>query len=146
MAFKYEAMTRELLSSHGVRVRKWRSSMSGVAWEVRYADGRIAKLIESPRPKGPISAAIFCHEIGHHAIGFHTYKPRCLEEYKAWEWSLDEMARWDLNISDRVRKRMLDAIRYAARKSHRRGLRCLPDEVAQFLRANRAPEARLWPD
>ncbi len=26
-----------------------------------------------------MSATVFCHEIGHHAIGFRTYRPRCLE-------------------------------------------------------------------
>ena len=40
-----------------------------------------------------MSAAIFCHEIGHHAIGFTRYKPRCLEEYHAWAWSFAEMER-----------------------------------------------------
>ena len=144
MRAKYDALVSESLAHYGIRVRKWRSSMSGVAWEVRYEDGRVSRLIESPRPCGPISAAIFCHEIGHHAIGFHRYSPRCLEEYEAWRWAIEEMERRDLNVSPRVRKRMLDAVRYAVRKSHRRGLRLLPEDVAQYLRANGAPEAALW--
>jgi len=144
MRAKYDALVQECLAEHGVRVRKWRSSMSGVAWEVHYADGRIARLIESPRPKGPMSAAVFCHEIGHHAIGFNVYSPRCLEEYMAWRWAIGEMERRGLNVSERVRTRMLESVRYAVRKSHRRGLRTLPRDVAQYLHANRAPEARLW--
>ncbi|CAE7357417.1 fmt [Symbiodinium necroappetens] len=120
MAQKYDAMIRECLAEHRVRVRKWRSNMSGIAWEVHYKDGTVTRLIESPRPRGPMSAAVFLHEIGHHAIGFTRYSPRCLEEYKAWEWALAEMERRELNLTDRVRQRMLDSIRYAVRKSHRR--------------------------
>ena len=144
MAQKYEDLVRDCLAEHGVRVRKWRTSMSGVAWEVRYKDGRVTRLIESPKPKGPMSAAVFLHEIGHHAIGFTRYSPRCLEEYEAWRWSLAEMERRGLNVTDRVRQRMLDSVRYAVRKSHRRGLKRLPEDVAQYLRAHRAPEVLHW--
>ncbi|MCU0688701.1 MAG: hypothetical protein MUE97_03020, partial [Phycisphaerales bacterium] len=84
---RYDAVTRAMLAQYGIKVRKWRTSMSGVAYELKYRDGTIKRLIESPYPKSPMSAAIFLHEIGHHAIGFHTYKPRCLEEYHAWKWS-----------------------------------------------------------
>ena len=49
MADRYERMTREMLARYDVRVRKWRSSMSGVAWQVIYADGRVSRLIESPQ-------------------------------------------------------------------------------------------------
>ncbi len=87
MQDRYDAMVRMMLDRYGVRVRKWRSSMSGVAWELAYADGRRVKLLESPKPKGPMSAAIFLHEIGHHAIGLGVYRPRCLEEYHAWAFA-----------------------------------------------------------
>jgi len=146
MAQKYDELVRDCLSEYSVRVRKWRTSMSGIAWEVHYADGTCARLIESPRPRGPMSAAVFLHEIGHHAIGFNRYSPRCLEEYEAWRWALNEMEKRGLNLTDRVRQRMLDSIRYAVRKSHRRGLRVLPAEIARFLRANNAPELQHWPD
>lgn len=132
MAERYEALTRAMLKEHGVRVRKWRTSMSGVAWQVRYADGTIARLIESPRPKGPMSAAIFLHEIGHHAIGFNVYRPRCLEEYHAWAWSLAQMERHGLNITDAVRRRMHESLWYAVEKAKRRGLREVPAELAGF--------------
>lgn len=133
MAAKYDAMTRELLARHGVRVRKWRTSMSGVAWCVRYRDGRVVKLIEAPRPVGPMSAAVFCHEIGHHAIGFDVYSPRCLEEYHAWAWALREMEHRGLNITDKVRDRMHKSLEYAVAKSLRRGIKAIPTELAPYV-------------
>lgn len=133
MAEKYDAMTRELLAHHGVRVRKWRTSMSGVAWCVRYRDGREVRLIEAPRPVGPMSAAVFCHEIGHHAIGFNVYSPRCLEEYHAWAWALAEMERRGLNVTDKVRARMRKSLEYAVAKSLRRGIRSIPPELAPYV-------------
>ncbi|MBL0926143.1 MAG: hypothetical protein IBJ11_00635 [Phycisphaerales bacterium] len=134
----YDAMVAELLAQYGLRVRKWRSTMSGIAWEVYYADGRTARLIEAPRPKGPMSAAIFLHEVGHHAIGFHTYKPRCLEEFHAWAWAIAQMELRGLNITERVRKRMHDSLHYAIGKARRRGLRELPAELAPFVNSWRS--------
>ena len=134
MQAKYDLAVRECLDEFGVRVRKWRTSMSGVAWEVRYEDGRAARLIEAPRPRGPMSAAVFLHEIGHHAIGFGVHRPRCLEEYHAWAWSLAEMERRGLNVTPAVRKRMNDSLRYAVDKAQRRGLKRLPAELVPFTR------------
>lgn len=130
---RYDNMARELLARHGVRVRKWRTSMSGVAWQITYRDGTVSRLIEAPRPRGPMSAAVFCHEIGHHAIGFHRYKPRCLEEFHAWDWAIKEMERRGLNVTDRVRQRMHESLHYAIQKAARRGLRTLPRELEPFL-------------
>ncbi|MEO1585150.1 MAG: hypothetical protein AAFR96_11360 [Planctomycetota bacterium] len=128
----YPLMTRAMLSRYKIRVRKWRSSSSGVAWEVRYTDGSLSRLIESPRPRGPMSAAIFLHEVGHHAIGFHTYTPRCLEEYHAWMYSLQQMEAWEISITDRVRERVHDSLHYAVCKARRRGLKKLPAELAPY--------------
>ena len=133
MEEKYDRMVRELLGQYGVRVRKWRKGMSGVAWCVMYRDGRVQRLIEAPRPTGPMSAAVFCHEIGHHAIGFDVYKPRCLEEYHAWAWALAEMERRGLNITDRVRTRMQRSLEYAVAKAVRRGIKSLPPEMVAYL-------------
>lgn len=130
---RYDAMTRSLLAAHGVRVRRWRAGMSGVAWEVRYEDGRVTRLIEAPRPRGPMSAAVFLHEIGHHAIGFNRYRPRCLEEYHAWAWAIAEMERLGLNVTDRVRARMRESLRYAVHKARRRGIRDVPPELRPYL-------------
>lgn len=133
MQAKYDLAVRESLQTYGVRVRKWRTSMSGIAWEVYYHDGRTVRLIEAPRPKGPMSAAVFLHEIGHHAIGFGVYKPRCLEEHHAWKWALEEMERRGLNITPAVRKRVRDSMRYAIGKATRRGIKALPAEMQAYL-------------
>ena len=133
MAERYEHITKQMLAEHDVRVRKWRSSMSGVAWQVEYKDGSTAKLIESPRPKGPMSAAVFLHEIGHHAIGFGVYRPRCLEEFHAWRWSLEQMEALGLNITPPVRQRMHESLHYAIEKARRRGLKRLPEELVPYI-------------
>jgi len=133
MQAKYDAVTRLMLDRYEIRVRKWRSGMSGVAWFVTYRDGRVQRLIESPKPKGPMSAAVFLHEIGHHAIGFDVYKPRCLEEYHAWRWALEAMQQHNLNISDAVRYRMHRSLWYAVQKAKRRGIKHVPPELTPFL-------------
>ncbi len=133
MQDRYEAMTREMLGRYGVRVRRWRSSMSGVAWQLRYADGSISRLIESPRPCGPMSAAVFLHEIGHHAIGFGVYSPRCLEEFHAWGFALREMERLGVTITEGVRRRVAESLWYAVDKARRRGLRVIPAELAPYV-------------
>ncbi len=132
-AKRYADMTKAMLATHSVRVRKWRSSMSGVAWEVHYEDGTMTRLIEAPRPKGPMSAAIFLHEIGHHAIGFHTYKPRCLEEYHAWMFALQQMETLGIEITDRVRHRVHASLHYAVAKAKRRNIREIPAELIPYL-------------
>lgn len=134
MAERYEQVTREMLERYNVRVRRWRSSMSGVAWEVVYRDGTRAKLIESPQPRGPMSAAVFLHEIGHHAIGLGVYRPRCLEEYHAWAFSLRAMEEHGLNVTESVRRRMHQSLHYAVAKARRRGIRELPEELRAFTR------------
>lgn len=136
MQQRYDALVMEMKATYGIRVRKWRKSSSGCAWQVKYADGSEAKLIESPYPRGPMSCAIFLHEIGHHAIGFGTYRPRCLEEYHAWKWSLDEMRRRELNVTLAVEKRMAESLRYAVSKAQRRGMKRLPVELIDFAVMN----------
>ena len=139
MEARYEAVTRLMLAKYSIRVRKWRTSMSGVAWYVTYRNGVVKRLIESPRPRGPMSAAIFLHEIGHHAIGFNVYKPRCLEEFHAWRWSLEAMAEHGLNITDQVRYRMHASLWYAVMKAKRRGIKSIPLELTPFLERPRRP-------
>ena len=117
MQGRYDTLVVEMKAKYGVRVRKWRTSSSGCAWEVHYHDGSTTRLIESPRPRGPMSCAIFLHEIGHHAIGFGRYRPRCLEEYHAWRWSIDTMRDRGLNVTDAVERRMSESLRWAVRRS-----------------------------
>jgi hypothetical protein len=130
---KYDALVETMKDSYGFRIRKWRSSMSGCAWELKDKKGNVTRLLESPYPKGPMSCAIFLHEVGHHAIGFHTYKPRCLEEYKAWEWSINAMIANDIRVTDNVLKRRDNSLRYALAKALRRGLKTVPAELEQYL-------------
>ncbi|MAJ45780.1 MAG: hypothetical protein CBC35_00455 [Planctomycetes bacterium TMED75] len=129
---RYDELVREMKSIHRLRVNKWRSRTSGCAWEVHYADGRVSRLIESPYPRGPMSCAVFMHEVGHHAIGLHRYRPRCLEEYHAWRWGLDEMRERGFSVTDRVLTRRDDALRYAVAKAVRRGLKRLPAELVPW--------------
>jgi hypothetical protein len=133
MRERYDALVIDMKTRYGVRIVKWRSSSSGCAWEVHYHDGRTVRLVEAPRPRGPMSCAIFLHEIGHHAIGFGTFRPRCLEEYHAWRWALETMQRRGLNVTPAVRKRMDESLRYAVRKARRRGLRRIPPELMPYL-------------
>lgn len=135
MRLRYDELVIEMKQTYGLRIRKWRNSSSGCAWIVRYSDGGEAKLIESPYPKGPMSCAIFLHEVGHHAIGFGTYKPRCLEEYYAWTWSLDTMRDKGLNVTEAVQKRMDESLKYAVKKALRRGLKNLPLQLLPYVKA-----------
>jgi len=134
MQQRYDALVREMKSTYGIRIRKWRKSSSGCAWELRdVRTGEVTRLLESPYPRGPMSCAIFLHEVGHHAIGFRTYRPRCLEEYHAWRWSLEMMERKGFNITDSVRRRMHESLHYAVAKAARRGLKRLPIELEPYL-------------
>jgi hypothetical protein len=135
MQQRYDRLVREMKAMYGIRVRKWRSSSSGCAWEIEYTDGRRVRLIESPYPKGPMSCAIFLHEVGHHAIGLGRYRPRCLEEFHAWAWSLEMMRAHGFNVTRRVEERMAESLYYAVLKAKRRGLKRLPAELIPF--ANR---------
>ncbi len=137
MRDRYDQLTRHMLQTYQVRVRKWRNSMTGVAWQVHDRDGRVSRLIEAPRPRGPMSCAVFLHEIGHHAIGFQRYKPRCLEEYHAWRFALDQMRRHGISVTPRVEKRMAESLAYALDKAIRRGLRRVPPELEPYAALSR---------
>ena len=132
MQRRYDELVKQMKALHAVRVRRWRSSTSGCAWVVRYDDGSIARLIEAPYPRGPVSCAVFLHEIGHHAIGFDTHRLRCVEEYVAWSWAIETMKAWHLNVTPAVEKRMTESVRWAVRKARGRGLRSLPAELLPY--------------
>jgi hypothetical protein len=133
MQDRYDALVEEMKATYRVRVRKWRKSSSGVAWTVRYIQsGRIVKLIEAPYPRGPMSCAIFLHEIGHHAIGLGVHKPRCLEEYVVWVWALNTMRERGFNVTPAVERRMERSMRYAVAKAKRRGLREIPPQLLAY--------------
>jgi hypothetical protein len=128
-----EQIVEEMKQRYDLRVRRWRRSMSGCAWRVYHHDGRVVNWIESPVPKTPISLAIFLHEVGHHAIGFHTYKKRCEEEYHVWMWAIAAMRRFGVEPDERVQRRVKLSMQYAVSKALRRGVRHLPEPLQQFL-------------
>lgn len=128
----YSSIIREMRCRHRLRVRKWRSSMSGCSWQVRYANGRVVRWIESPFPRTTLSLAIFLHEVGHHVIGFERFKRRCEEEYHVWRWALDEMRRLKIEPDEKVLRRFRASMEYAVAKAMRRGIKRLPKELTQF--------------
>lgn len=132
-AERFEAIARVQLERYAIRVRKWRRGMTGIAWYVTYADGRVQRLIEAPRPKTEMSLAILLHEVGHHAIGFNTYKPRCLEEYHAWQYAFRAMAEHGVEITEPVKRRYDASMRYAIGKATRRGIKAIPEELRGFV-------------
>jgi hypothetical protein len=129
---RYDDLVREMKATWQVRVRRWRRSTSGCAWLVRYRDGTVVRLIEAPYPTGPVSCAVFLHEIGHHAVGFGTYRPRCLEEYAAWSWAISTMRDRGFNVTPSVERRVTESLRWAVRKARGRGLKNLPAELLPF--------------
>lgn len=133
MQKRYDAVVELMKATHRFRVRRWRSAMTGCAWIVRYHNGEESRLIEAPYPRGPMSAAVFLHEVGHHAIGFRTYSPRCLEEYHAWRWSLEAMREHGLNVTPAVERRMAESLHYAVDKARRRGLKNIPVELLPYV-------------
>jgi len=134
----YTAIVEQMKSRFEIRVRKWRRSMSGCAWRVYYHDGRTINWIEAPVPKTPISLAIFLHEVGHHAIGFSTYKRRCEEEYHVWQWTIRTMRQLGVQPDDKVRKRVELSMQYAVGKALRRGIKQLPQPLRQFAASQAA--------
>ena len=132
-ATKYAPLVADMLARHRVHVRRWRRSMSGMAWQAPGPDGALTRWIESPEPRGSMSCAIFLHEIGHHALGLGRFRPRSLEEFHAWRWSIEAMRSAGIEVTDAVERRMHDSLRYAAEKAIRRGARRLPMELVPFL-------------
>src|SRR4051812_13170444 len=129
----FATIVRDMRRKYDLRIRKWRTTMSGCAWRVYHADGRAVNWIESPFPKTPISLAIFLHEVGHHVIGFEKYKKRCEEEYHVWLWAIDKMRELRVEPDARVLRRFQLSMQYAVGKAVRRGVKELPEPLEQFL-------------
>jgi hypothetical protein len=130
----FETLALGLLAQHQIEVRRYRQSLSGCAYELRYRDGRLhQRCIEVPAPRTQLSLAVFLHEIGHHAIGFNRYKPRCLEEFHAWKYAIDQMTTHGITIDQAVHDRMTRSLRYAVLKAVRRGIRRVPRELLAFV-------------
>jgi hypothetical protein len=129
----FSHIVEEMKTRHDVRVRRWRTGMSGKAWRVYYHDGRVVNWIESPKPKTPISLSIFLHEVGHHVIGFARYRKRCEEEFHVWMWALNEMRRHQVEPDYKVHRRVELSMRYAVGKAMRRGIKEVPELLLKYL-------------
>jgi len=129
----YVHMTRDLTRRYKISVRKWRRHMAGAAWELTYRDGRIRRVIAAPRPRSPVPAAIFLHEIDHHAIGFKRYKSRCLEEHYAWQWTFREMEAREIPVTLGVMKHYRRSMDHYVQRARRAGDR-IPEELIQLAR------------
>ncbi len=132
----YGAMVEHMKETHGISIRKWRKRMSGVAYELRYSNGDIKRMISSPRPRSAVSACIFLHEVGHHAIGFRKFRPRCLEEYHVWQWAFRQMRAWGIPVDARVTRHYRRSMYHYVRLAQNRGLKRLPALLEEF---------RIWP-
>lgn len=108
--------------------------MAGVAYRITQPDGNRRLYIESPRPKSPVSLAVFLHEVGHHAIGFDTYPDACREEFQAWQFALRHMRRLGVPITASVLRRVSLSMQYSVAKARRRG-DPISEPVAAYLRA-----------
>lgn len=128
---RYEALARWMVEAHGLRVRRWRRGTSGLAWEISRSRG-VERWIEAPYPRGPVSCAVFLHEVGHHSIGLGKVAPRCLEEFHAWRWAIEGMEAAGIPVAESVTRRMHASLRYAVAKAERRGIRRLPPELAPY--------------
>ena len=129
-------IVRRIKKEHEVRVKRWRSNMTGCAWQVRYRDGSVIRWIEAPYPRTPISLSIFLHEVGHHVIGFESYQRRCEEEYYAWQWAIQQMRSLEIEPDGRVMKRFELSMQYAVAKAVRRGIKELPEPLKRFCQPN----------
>ena len=47
MNSRYDDIVKRVKTAYDIRVRRWRTRMSGCAWNVRHADGRSINWIES---------------------------------------------------------------------------------------------------
>ncbi len=131
----YAQIVADLTARYQITVHRWRQSMSGCAWSTLYVDGTIVRWVESPLPKSPLSLAIFLHEIGHHEIGFDTFKRRCEEELAAWNWAMNQLQQLGIAPDARVIRRVRLSLEYAVGKAIRRGLRIVPEPLRQYARA-----------
>jgi hypothetical protein len=134
-AVDYAAIVRHYTAVYGVRVRRWRRAMSGVAQRVTMPDGRRCLYVESPRPRTPLTLALFLHEIGHHAIGFDTYVLSCHEEFQAWQFALRHMRRLGVAVTPAVERRVELSMQYAVGKAMRRGMEKLPAPLNRYVKA-----------
>ncbi len=130
----FDQLVLEMKLTFDISIRKWRRSMSGVAYELHYSNGDVKRLISAPHPRSPVSACIFLHEVGHHAIGFRKFRPRCLEEYHVWQWAFTQMRTRGIPIDARVERHYRRSMHHYVCLAKKRGLRQVPPELLEFQR------------
>ncbi|MFM7261963.1 MAG: hypothetical protein ACKO3W_15345, partial [bacterium] len=133
---RFDAIVADFLERHPLRVKRWRSTLSGVAVLRIFRDGREERTIEAPYPTSALRLAIFLHEVGHHVLGLGVHRPRCLEEYLAWRYAIDRLVELGIAVEGPVARRFERSMQYAVAKAIRRGIRRLPVELLEF-----APES-----
>jgi len=129
-----EALARSILAAHPVRVVRWRRNLSGVAWHVT-RNGKVETRIEAPRPRTPLSFAIFAHEIGHHLQRAEqaSWPSRMEQEDDAWQRAFALMRAHGVPVTERVERRYVEAMRYALAKALRRGAARIPVQFERYL-------------
>jgi hypothetical protein len=100
-----------LLRETGCVVRKWRTNNTGRAFT---SDPDWS--IEVPHPRGPVSFAVFAHEVGHQSLHRDSWRPRWLEELEAWEFAYAQFKQFDLPGVERSQREVAQRLRYLARK------------------------------
>lgn len=123
---RYARQALELLAEYEVRVCRWNRRMTGAAF--LRVPGRP---IIAPHPRSPLSFAILAHEVGHHALA--RVRPRCLEEYRAWQFAFEQLDRFGIDPGQRTQDRYRRSMQWALHKALRRGLRTIPVELRDFM-------------
>lgn len=103
----YEDAAAALIASSGCTIRRYRPTLSGVAYTDSTDWG-----IEVPAPRGPVAFAIFAHEVAHQV--FHRgsgARQRWLEEVEAWEFALGCFAEFELRGVEVARRRGRKSLR-----------------------------------
>lgn len=134
MRTRYDDIVKRVKHAYDIRIRRWRTTMSGCAWSTLHRDGRRTNWVESPRPRSALSLAVFLHEVGHHAIGIDRDEHHSDEEYLAWKWAIDTMRRLGVEPDARVRRRVQRSMQYAVEQSVRRGMRLVPPRFHEYHR------------
>ena len=132
MKGRYDDILKRVKDAYDIHVRRYRRTMSGCAWRVCHSDGRSTNWVESPRPRTPVSLAIFLHEVGHHVIGFDRQEHHSDEEYLAWKWAIDTMRRLGVEPDARTRNRVERSMQYAVQQSVKRGMKLIPPRFHEY--------------
>lgn len=125
-----------LLAETGCTVRRWRSARTGTAWTKSDDWG-----IEVPSPSTPVRFAVFAHEVGHQLLHRGNSLPRWEEEFQAWEYALDQFARFELPGQSDAAKFALRCCAYATAKALRRARR---DDTRAAVDARYSAFAGRW--